>query len=195
MDAIAFFARLRVNWAVISWHDQRVGAIQELFIRVRYLPVWFRAINCNGVAEGQSTLGCFAHHPCKRDLSQQIVGIAATNISVRAHKPALFDFLYRSMACVCANDVANGPERGAELLSVLVDCHSVKAMPNGSPQSCMVKGERRSYLCGGFRMIWVGTPKAPTVSQTPTIFMAVSLEYLRTHFSSNVMSSSPPRNL
>jgi len=39
IDAVAFFARLRVNWAVISWYDQRVGAMQELFIRVRYLPI------------------------------------------------------------------------------------------------------------------------------------------------------------
>ena len=51
----------------------------------------FVAIDYNTVLEFESMRDGFAHQPLERDLSKQVVLIAATDISMGSYEPALLD--------------------------------------------------------------------------------------------------------
>jgi hypothetical protein len=51
----------------------------------------FVAIDYNTVLEFESMRDGFAHQPLERDLSEQVVLIAATDISMGSYEPALLD--------------------------------------------------------------------------------------------------------
>jgi len=51
----------------------------------------FVAIDYNAILEFESVRDGFAHQPLERDLSEQVVLIAATDISMGSYEPALLD--------------------------------------------------------------------------------------------------------